>query len=86
MDVAVPRSAGALVRLVRRLLAEVTRPAGDGVVALREDGRWVRGFERSPLPYTSIADKPIVIAEFPHVRAWHDRMAARPAVQRAMKF
>ena len=51
VDVAVPRSAGQLGRLARRLLAEVTRPAaGAEVVALREDGRWVRAFERSPLP------------------------------------
>ncbi|HSR23942.1 MAG TPA: KR domain-containing protein, partial [Candidatus Eisenbacteria bacterium] len=50
VDVAVPRSAGALARLARRLLAEVTRPATGEVVALRDDGRWLRAFERSPLP------------------------------------
>ena len=50
VDVAVPRSAGALARLAGRLLAEVTRPAAGEVVALRDDGRWLRAFERSPLP------------------------------------
>jgi phthiocerol/phenolphthiocerol synthesis type-I polyketide synthase E len=50
VDIAVPGSAAGLERLTRRLLAEVTRPADGEVLALRDDGRWMRAFERAPLP------------------------------------